>query len=222
MPRITADTVAEHSRLQKAAVLDAAIQLFTERGIDNVSLSDIAAKVGLARNSIYRYFPDRNHLIAAWFDHEIEPLAKACEEILGQGQTPWEQLDSWVNLHLSYLRMPGHREMIAAVSSTTDLPESAHAHLIEGHERVYGPLRKILGSLRHGRDDTSADLALLGALVASLVNAGSTAPVTKPASAERIGHAVLSAIHGTVSGFDPTGSSPAGSSSTGTSPAGSN
>ena len=52
MPRIKADTIADHVAQQRAAVLDAAVRLFTERGYAEVSLGDVAAEVGLARNSL--------------------------------------------------------------------------------------------------------------------------------------------------------------------------
>ena len=45
MPRIAADTVAEHVALQEAAVVDAAARLFGERGVARVSLADIAAVI---------------------------------------------------------------------------------------------------------------------------------------------------------------------------------
>ncbi len=50
MPRIKADNIAEHVAQQRAAVLDAAVRLFVERGFSEVGLADIAAEVGLARN----------------------------------------------------------------------------------------------------------------------------------------------------------------------------
>ena len=67
MPRIAADNIAEHVANQQAAVLDAAVRLFTASGYHDVSLGDIASEVGLARNSLYRYFPDKAHLLLAWF-----------------------------------------------------------------------------------------------------------------------------------------------------------
>jgi AraC-like DNA-binding protein len=46
VPRINADSVAEHVAQQEAAVLDAAVRLFVERGYRQVGLADIAAEVG--------------------------------------------------------------------------------------------------------------------------------------------------------------------------------
>ena len=71
MPRISADTIAEHVARQEAAVLDAAVRLFVERGYREVGLADIAAEVGLARSSLYRYVPDKAHLLVQWYRREV-------------------------------------------------------------------------------------------------------------------------------------------------------
>ena len=84
MPRIKADTIADHVAQQRAAVLDAAVRLFTERGYAEVSLGDVAAEVGLARNSLYRYVPDKLHLLVEWYRRTV-PETIAAREAAGAG-----------------------------------------------------------------------------------------------------------------------------------------
>ncbi len=202
MPRITADTVAEHARQQEAAVLEAAVRLFTEHGVEKVSLGDIAAEVGLARNSLYRYFRDRNHLIAAWFDHEIAPLANACDRMVERDGPPLDQLDDWVKLHLTYLRVPGHREMIDAVASARDLSAETQSHITEGHQRIYGPLKQVLRSLRPDLGNVDANVNLLASLVSAMVGVASSAEAEDDAGERRLEKSLLSAIHGAVTQFE--------------------
>ena len=82
MPRISGDSLAEHVEHQERAVFDAAIRLFVERGYASVSLSDIAAEVGLARNSLYRYFPDKASILLRRYHAEIPIQAARSTEIL--------------------------------------------------------------------------------------------------------------------------------------------
>ncbi|MEL4013736.1 TetR/AcrR family transcriptional regulator [Dryocola clanedunensis] len=42
----------------KAKILDAAITLFTEKGVEKVTTRDVTEQVGIARSHIYHYFPD--------------------------------------------------------------------------------------------------------------------------------------------------------------------
>ena len=64
MPKITGDSIAEHVAAQEAAVIAATVSLFAERGAGNVTIADIAAEVGLARTSVYRYFPTKGAIVA--------------------------------------------------------------------------------------------------------------------------------------------------------------
>ncbi|GAB3451489.1 TetR/AcrR family transcriptional regulator [Streptomonospora sediminis] len=49
-----------HERLTKAA-----LDLFVERGYDNVTVADIAERAGLTRRSFFRYFPDKREALFA-------------------------------------------------------------------------------------------------------------------------------------------------------------
>lgn len=108
MPRISADTVAEHVERQEAAVFEAALRLFLERGYAAVSLADIAAEVGLARNSLYRYFPDKAHILVRWLRHELPEQVAESERLLGGEGDPVERIRRWANYQLDYARQPEH------------------------------------------------------------------------------------------------------------------
>ncbi|MCB9421730.1 MAG: TetR/AcrR family transcriptional regulator [Ardenticatenaceae bacterium] len=61
---------------QRANILDAAEKLFLEKGLEQTSMSDIAAEADLSRVSLYRYFPDL-HPIA------FEIAARMLQQIYG-------------------------------------------------------------------------------------------------------------------------------------------
>jgi len=47
---------------QHERIVDAAEQLFLEKGIESVSMSDIAAQAGITRVTVYRYFANRDEI----------------------------------------------------------------------------------------------------------------------------------------------------------------
>src|SRR4029077_11957642 len=65
MPRIEADTVAQHRARQRAALLRAAEQVLIEDGYENLAFAAVARRAGLARSSVYEYFTSRDDLVAA-------------------------------------------------------------------------------------------------------------------------------------------------------------
>lgn len=97
MPKIKAPTIAEHVARQERAILDAAGELFASRGLAGTDLSDIAEAVGLARSSLYRYFPDKDHILLAWFGREIPPMVDAGATVLAAAATPSEGVAAWLS-----------------------------------------------------------------------------------------------------------------------------
>jgi AcrR family transcriptional regulator len=95
VPRISAASVPEHVAQQRAAVFEAAMELFVTEGYGQVSMGDIASKVGLARNSLYRYFPDKAHILLEWFRDELPRQAAHSAEILGADGPPTERISRW-------------------------------------------------------------------------------------------------------------------------------
>jgi len=167
MPKIAAESIHEHVAHQEAAVIDAAIRLFNEHGVRNVSLADIAAEVGLARNSLYRYFPDTAHILAAWFRITITPLVEQSNAIAADGSLAESRLTRWVEAQLDYLTDPDHAAMLLASNEMTSLPDDVRADLGAGHRELYGSLTRILRDSFEDRTDRSPEVVTM--LVAALV-----------------------------------------------------
>lgn len=60
---------------KKAAILDAAKRLFTQRGYDGVSMEAIAAEAAVSKLTVYNHFSDKENLFA-------EAVKCRCEELL--------------------------------------------------------------------------------------------------------------------------------------------
>lgn len=87
MARYTSLDYAKYDRIRKAA-----IRLFYEQGMENVTIAQIAAEAGIAKGTIYLYFPNKEKLIAdvRWYCHErsaragdagLEELSSACDKL---------------------------------------------------------------------------------------------------------------------------------------------
>lgn len=61
----------------RQAILDAAYDLFAERGYPATTIDDIAEQVGVSPRTIFRYFPTKEALLFAGADQMIEALRAA-------------------------------------------------------------------------------------------------------------------------------------------------
>jgi AcrR family transcriptional regulator len=64
-PEVASPTLQERKHeLVRAAIWDAATDLFAEQGYDETTIDDIALKAGVSRRSFFRYFSSKSNLMA--------------------------------------------------------------------------------------------------------------------------------------------------------------
>lgn len=69
----------------RARIRDAAIKLFTERGMEKTSILDIAAEAGVSGGLIRHHFGSKDGLREACDTHVFDELVKFKEEVLAKG-----------------------------------------------------------------------------------------------------------------------------------------
>jgi AcrR family transcriptional regulator len=78
-PRIRSEQDREKLR---ASILDAARTLFVERGIDAVSMREIAKKINYSATTLYNHFADKEALLQAVCDEDFLKLASGMHQIM--------------------------------------------------------------------------------------------------------------------------------------------
>lgn len=102
------DEAEKANRMQR--VMEAAFDLFAERGIDRVTMPEVAEASGVARPSLYRYFSSKTDLVIAigtwkwqeydnWYRTTLSHEEK--EEMTGAEYMRW-YLDSFVDLYRNH------------------------------------------------------------------------------------------------------------------------
>lgn len=64
----------------KEAILKTAMRLFRTRGID-ISLTEIAKETNVSRMTFYRHFPDKNAIVLAVFQYNLNELNKYAQKL---------------------------------------------------------------------------------------------------------------------------------------------
>lgn len=68
----------------RAAILEAALEMFRERGYESTTMRAIAEGAGVALGNAYYYFHSKEHLIQAFYARTHEEHLKACNSLLGE------------------------------------------------------------------------------------------------------------------------------------------
>ncbi|MFE1318667.1 TetR/AcrR family transcriptional regulator [Kitasatospora phosalacinea] len=194
MPKINAATVAEHRAQQRAALIQAAVDVLVEQGAAAVTPAAVGARAGLARSSFYQYFPSAAALLAAIVEEAFTAADTATTQALDGLDDPRARLDAFVRTELHLAAQGAHRPAKALLQA--DLPPECLARVHELHHRHYTPLQAAITALT-GEADASE---LTARLVGGTVQAAMTA-VEHGADPDRVADRALALLH---HGLTPT------------------
>jgi TetR/AcrR family transcriptional regulator, mexCD-oprJ operon repressor len=150
-----------HARVS-GAILEAAATVLAERG-EQASMADVAAAAGMARATVYRYFPNREALFEALGRLAVEEAGERLEA----GRLPDVPVPEAVERAVRALVAVGDYLVVVA-------RESTRADPAEFERRVASPLRTLIEraqSLGEVRDDLPASWlmeSLIGIVVSGL------------------------------------------------------
>lgn len=143
MPRIRADSIAEHKALTRQQILGAAQELIAEVGSADISLGEIASAVGIGRTTLYEYFTDRDDVIASLVEEELPDVVAALLAGVPAGLAPPEHLAEVAERTVRFVandRVLGlilHREVGRMSAEAQHRVRVAHADLVSEVASVY-------------------------------------------------------------------------------------
>ncbi len=163
MPRISAPTVAEHRARQREALVAAARAVAAERGPAAVTFAAVADRAGLARNTLYDYFPGRAELLLAVAQAEAPLWTADIARAMSAARTPKGVVRAFVTANLDLVAAGRHR---VAAQFSEGLPAQLVPAVRELHAEVEQPLVDALRKL--GKRDADRWAALVwGTVVAA-------------------------------------------------------
>ena len=84
-------------------ILSAARRAVMAKGPGKLTLSDVAAAAGVSRPTLYRWFPTKDHLLAALTEYERERFYEGLQAEISSHRTPARQLDAALRFLVTYL-----------------------------------------------------------------------------------------------------------------------
>lgn len=181
VPKIAAPTLAEHRRQRLDAILGAARELLLEEGVEGLTFTAVAARAGLARNSLYEYFDTREALLLAVLEAELPSWVSAVEKAMAAARTPDGVVKAYVTAQLSRVAEGDHHWAAMVRSVRFDGP--SQARLAALHEALTEPLAAALKRLGQPRPHVTAVLlhGIVSAATALVVEGQPVGAVTRDA-----------------------------------------
>ena len=182
MPRIRGASIAEHHEMVWADLAEAMRQLLLERDYDAITMGHIAARAGLARNTLYNYARDKGALVVALTERAGRPAVERVTAIATRAADPAaERLREIVEVVLGAFTDPALQLMFRPRPEAPKGPGSPfHAIVIEvenvvrdgvarGEFRDVGDVRLTVellsGVMRAGAERIGRDPAAVAATV---------------------------------------------------------
>jgi len=150
---------------QRREILDAALEVFAERGLKGTGLSHVAEAAGIGRSSIYHYYPDKAALVRDLLDAMLAEEEALFSKMLAAEDAPLPRIEAFL------------RQQIALFDAWCDVAplifdlRASHARLLRPFfRRIRGTLAAVIEQGQASRaidaelDPTLAAASIIGAI----------------------------------------------------------
>lgn len=139
-------TEAERQQL-RTLIIDAARELFVTRGVEAVTMREIAKRIDYSATSIYLHFADKESLLRAICDTDFLALATALKTILNI-QEPVERLIALGNGYAQFaLSHPNHYRLMFMTPHAPTGPEQSTLLQNNPEQDAYFQLKTVVNEI---------------------------------------------------------------------------
>lgn len=154
------DAVAEHRTSTRSRLIAATMSLLAEHGMAGTTMTAIAERAGVSRPTLYKHFPDVDHIVAALAREEFRVFRATIDAEVDAAWPAVRQLEHLVRTHLRYFGSERARHGDGSLEAGTSpvVRAAVEEELVEHHARLTSV---IAAGIEDGsfRSDLDADLA---------------------------------------------------------------
>lgn len=131
-------------------ILQAAADLLTEQGYHETSIDQIAARVGIAKGTVYLHFSSKEELVIALLKRGMREFVRAIEDTLAGEGSPSEKLRTIIE-HV-YRGLSGRQELhMTTILQSPELRRQLADRREALVEQWQGPMRQIAALIDEGK-----------------------------------------------------------------------
>jgi len=92
---------ADARRDKRKAILQAAIEVFAQKGFHRSRVADIARRAGVADGTIYLYFASKDDILITIFEEKMTELLREARKAIDDVSDPRDKLQRFAEFHMS-------------------------------------------------------------------------------------------------------------------------
>ncbi len=85
-------------------ILTAALGLIGRRGVRRLGMREIAEAAGVSRGTLYRYFPSKDHVLAAAAAYDAQRFSDGLDAVLSAALSPEERITAFMAYAFDFIR----------------------------------------------------------------------------------------------------------------------
>lgn len=131
----------------KTLIIDAARDLFVSKGVEAVSMREVAKRIGYSATSIYLHFKDKEALLRAVCDTDFLALASSLNSIM-QIQDPVERMIALGHGYAEFaLSHPNHYRLMFMTPHVQCDPENSSVEKNNAEQDAYMQLKTVVSAV---------------------------------------------------------------------------
>lgn len=140
---------------RKEAIIQAAVELFAERGFHAASTSEVAALAGVSEGIIFYYFKNKEGILVELLNRVFGEYLEGLRRVSGEAATGMEALERVIDLHFSLVRDKARLIMLLVRDFPASLTTGASPHSQAMNAQLIQISEVFAQCLLRGREDGS-------------------------------------------------------------------
>lgn len=172
----SAERIEREKQEKRARILDAARELFLERGVEAVTLREVAQRIEYSTTAIYVQFADKAALVEAMVTEDFAKFAAGLEAV-AKVADPVDRLAALQDAYLDFaLKMPRHYQLLFLTPATKSHTKEHEQHQspagIDGYRVLRATIDECIRTnrFRDGLTDADAIAQVIWGTVHGLVS----------------------------------------------------
>lgn len=144
MPKLWHDTIEAHRSAVADAIMDRTAALAAAEGLHGLTMARIAQEAGVGRATLYKYFRDREEILAHWHRRQIAAHLTDLEVIRSRHTSPLSALEAVL---IAYAGHTSHNHDGSLGRLLHALP-----HFKEAHNHLHSFVAEVIGDAVKARE----------------------------------------------------------------------